>query len=42
MRNAYFDQLDTIIDDLVSMTHQVQEAVARSTEALMTADAEIA
>jgi phosphate transport system protein len=42
MRNAYFDQLDTIIDDLVTMTHQVQEAVARSTEALLTADAEIA
>jgi phosphate transport system protein len=42
MRNAYFDQLDTIIDDLVSMTHQVQEAVARSTQALLTADAAIA
>ena len=42
MRNAYFDQLDTIIDDLVSMTHQVQRAVARATKALLTADADIA
>ena len=42
MRNAYFDQLDTIIDDLVTMTHQVQEAVARATQALLTADAEVA
>jgi phosphate transport system protein len=42
MRNAYFDQLDTIVDDLVTMTHEVQVAVARSTEALLTADAEIA
>jgi len=42
MRNAYFDQLDTIVDDLVSMTHDVQVAVARSTQALLTADAEIA
>jgi phosphate transport system protein len=42
MRDAYFDQLDTIVDDLVTMTHEVQEAVARATEALLTADAEIA
>jgi len=42
MRDAYFDQLDTIVDDLVTMTHEVQEAVARATEALLTANAEIA
>jgi phosphate transport system protein len=42
MRNAYFDQLDTIVDDLVAMTHEVQVAVARSTHALLTADAEVA
>ena len=42
MRNAYFDQLDTIVDDLVAMTHEVQVAVARATQALLTADAEIA
>ena len=42
MRNAYFDQLDSIVDELVTMTHEVQEAVTRSTQALLTADAEIA
>ena len=42
MRNAYFDQLDTIVDDLVSMTYDVQRAVARATRALLTADAEVA
>jgi len=42
MRDAYFDQLDSIVDDLVTMTHEVQEAVARATEALLTANAEIA
>jgi phosphate transport system protein len=42
MRNAYFDQLDTIVEDLVAMTHEVQVAVARTTQALLTADAEIA
>ncbi len=42
MRNAYFDQLDAIIDDLTSMTHQVQESVERATLALLTADAAVA
>ena len=42
MRTAYFDQLDAIIDDLVAMTHLVQRAVNRSTEALLTADAHLA
>ena len=42
MRNAYFDQLDTIVDDLVAMTNDVQVAVSRSTHALLTADAEVA
>jgi phosphate transport system protein len=42
MRDAYFDQLDTIVDELVTMTHEVQEAVGRATQALLTADAEIA
>jgi phosphate transport system protein len=42
MRDAYFDQLDTIVDDLVTMTHEVQEAVALATQALLTADAEVA
>ena len=42
MRNAYFDQLDSIVDDLVAMTHTVQHAVREGTKALLTADAEIA
>jgi phosphate transport system protein len=42
MRDAYFDQLDSIVDDLVAMTHVVQTAVSRSTRALLTADAEVA
>jgi len=42
MRNAYFDQLDTIVDDLVSMTGDVRVAVSRATWALLTADAEVA
>ncbi|HEU5455576.1 MAG TPA: phosphate signaling complex protein PhoU [Nocardioides sp.] len=42
MRDAYFDQLDSIVDDLVAMTHEVQTAVSRSTRALLTADAEVA
>ncbi len=42
MRNAYFDQLDAIVDELVAMTYEVQVAVSRSTQALLTADAEIA
>jgi phosphate transport system protein len=42
MRDAYFDQLDSIIDNLVVMTHDVQTAVRRATRALLTADAEVA
>jgi phosphate transport system protein len=42
MRAAYFDQLDSIVDDLVAMTHEVQTAVSRSTRALLTANAEVA
>jgi phosphate transport system protein len=42
MRNAYFDQLDAIVDDLVTMTREVQSAVRKATVALLTADAEVA
>ena len=42
MRNAYFDQLDSIVDDLVTMTREVQTAVRKATKALLTADAEVA
>ena len=42
MRNAYFDHLDSVFDDFFDMTQVVQVAVARATQALLTADAEIA
>jgi phosphate transport system protein len=42
MRSAYFDQLDGIVDELVSMTQQVQQSVARATHALLTADPHVA
>jgi len=42
MRSAYFDQLDLIVDELVSMTQQVQQSVARATHALLTADSHVA
>jgi phosphate transport system protein len=42
MRTAYFDQLDSIVDELVSMTQQVQQAVRLSTDALLNADARLA
>ncbi len=42
MRNAYFEELDSIVDELVDMTREVQVAVSRATQALLTADAEIA
>jgi phosphate transport system protein len=42
MRDAYFDQLDTIVDELVTMTHDVRTAVTKSTLSLLTADVEIA
>jgi phosphate transport system protein len=42
MRSAYFDQLDGIVDELVSMTQQVQQSVARATHALLTADPDVA
>ncbi len=42
MRTAYFDQLDAIVDDLVTLAGLVQQAVGRATHALMTADPHIA
>ena len=38
MRNAYFDQLDMIVADLVAMAQDVQRAVERATQALLTGD----
>jgi len=42
MREAYTDQLDSILDDLVIMTHQVKRAVQRATVALLNGDASAA
>ena len=42
MRDVYYDQLDGIIDELVTMTHQVQSAVRRASQALLEGDAEVA
>jgi len=42
MRDAYYDQLDAVIDELVTMTHEVGTAVGQATRALLEADAEIA
>ncbi len=39
MRDTYYDQLDTIVDDLVALTGTVRTAVAESTTALLDADA---
>lgn len=38
MRDLYYDQLDTIVDDLVAMASSVRDAVLESTKALLQAD----
>lgn len=42
MRDAYYEQLDTIVDDLVQLTGTVRKAVAASTAALLNADGPLA
>ena len=42
MRDAYLDQLDSVIEDLVTLSQMVQQAVNRATHALLTADGHIA
>jgi phosphate transport system protein len=42
MRDAYYEQLDADIDELVTMTHEVGTAVGYATRALLEADADIA
>jgi phosphate transport system protein len=42
MRDQYYEQLDAIVDDLVSLTGAVRRAVAESTKALLEADGAIA
>jgi phosphate transport system protein len=38
MRNAYREQLQAVVDDLVAMTQQVQQAVSQATESGLRAD----
>lgn len=42
MREAFNDQLESIINDLVAITRRVETATRQSTVALMTGDAEVA
>ncbi|MFT4010895.1 MAG: phosphate signaling complex protein PhoU [Nocardioidaceae bacterium] len=42
MRDAYFDQLDAIVDDLVAMTRLVETAVSNASRALLQVDIETA
>ncbi len=42
MRDQYYDQLDAIVVDLVTMTRNVRTAVERATSALLETDAEAA
>lgn len=42
MRDAYYEQLDTIVDDLVQLTGTVRKAVAASTASLLNADGPLA
>ncbi|HEX6878560.1 MAG TPA: phosphate signaling complex protein PhoU [Nocardioidaceae bacterium] len=42
MRDAYYEQLDAVVDELVTMTHEVGDAVGLATRALLEADAETA
>lgn len=42
MRNAFHDQLDSVFDDLAAICGKVEVAVTRATEALFTANADLA
>lgn len=42
MRDQYHEQLDSIVDELVTLTGTVRRAVASSTSALLDADARLA
>lgn len=42
MRDQYYDQLDSIVDDLVTLTGTVRKAVAAATAALLNADGPLA
>jgi phosphate transport system protein len=42
MREAYFDQLSSLIDDLVAMTHDVRDSIGQASKALLHADVDLA
>lgn len=42
MRDQYYEQLDSIVDDLVALTNDVRTAVSGATKALLEADAQVA
>lgn len=42
MRDQYYEQLDSIVDDLVALTNSVRQAVSGATTALLEADASAA
>ncbi|MEO6470396.1 MAG: phosphate signaling complex protein PhoU [Aeromicrobium sp.] len=42
MRDQYYEQLDSIVDDLVALTNRVRRAVGGATTALLEADAQVA
>lgn len=42
MRDQYYEQLDSIVEDLVALTNIVRRAVSSATEALLKADAHLA
>ncbi len=42
MREAYAQQLDAIVDEIIEMSQHVEKAVGLSTEALLNADAHVA
>lgn len=42
MRDQYYDQLESVVDDLVAMTSAVRTAVLEATDALLDANAEAA
>lgn len=42
MRDQYYEQLDSIVDDLVALTNSVRRAVSGATAALLNADGQLA
>ncbi|MGZ5402092.1 MAG: PhoU domain-containing protein, partial [Aeromicrobium sp.] len=42
MRDQYYEQLDSIVDDLVALTNSVRRSVSGATAALLNADGQAA